>query len=145
MPFYLKQRVEPNWLVISIDAAGLTQLRELHDEDPEGFDSNNVMTDVFDHLLGSSELQWGTASETGDLTDGPMLIILGEERLLTEDQAKDCSGYSVTSRHYNERFGCPIVSRWVFMDYAVTSPQRRLLEKGVVLFQGGAFMKDSLA
>ena len=35
----------------------------------------------------------------------------------------------------------PVLFRWAFMDYAVISPQERLLEKGEAIWEGGALLK----
>lgn len=119
-------------LKIVLDPESRAELQETHDEDPEGFDANSVMVDVFENLLCNSEYTWVDPSETGDLTSAPMLGILGPEttnvpRMAPRREVGQWDGQT----HYQE-----IEQRWAFMDYQLRSPQRDLLEKGFCVFVG---------
>jgi len=100
-------------LVITIDADEQAELREL-----------------IEPLVCNSELQWINPEDTGDLTDAPMLGILGEES--TENTgpfgAIQCGFWDGKPRFQ------PILNRWAFMESALRSPLEDLLEKGEVVF-----------
>lgn len=105
-------RIELNKLVMSADADEQKLLRDLYEEDPDRFDTDDFMYDYFEDYVTNRGLQWSSASETGDLTDAPILAIFDGE---------------------TER----IVQRWAFMDYQVTTPQRQLMERGEAAWEGG--------
>jgi len=116
-------------LVITIDADEQAELRELKEES-DNFQSDRDMHDFLEPLVCNSELQWINPEDTGDLTDAPMLGILGEES--TENTgpfgAIQCGFWDGKPRFQ------PILNRWAFMESALRSPLEDLLEKGEVVF-----------
>lgn len=66
--------------------------------------------------LANCELQWISPSDTGDLTDAPMLGITGEE-ISAIGEFPEAYGFIPAS--------CdtviPVLERWAFMSYAVRS------------------------
>ncbi len=81
-------------------------LRELASE--EGEYSAQAEYDALDWLVCNSELEWIDPSETGDLTDAPMLGI------------RDENG--------------EVRARWAYMDYQVRSFVSDLVERGEAVF-----------
>jgi len=71
--------------------------------------------EILEPLLANSELQWIAPSETGDLTDAPMIGIRNEDDT--------------------------VHSRWAFMDYQVRSFIDDLIDKGEAIFTGGPTIK----
>ncbi len=133
-------------LVMTVDAAEQAELKALFDEDEDRFHKDDVMEDLFEPLVCNSEFEWGVEGITSDLTSGPMLVISGRE----ERAKKRCSG-SLEDFYGTGRFPVgawdgfiwckPILFRWVFMDYAVTSPQVELAKHGRAVWLGGAYLE----
>lgn len=110
-------------LVITADEAAKKELAELKEEKGEAFGCDDVMGDVFENMIANSELDWVRPEDTGDLTDAPMLGIVGNEG----EQVEKFYG-----RNFNDQ---PILERWAFMGYQIDSPQDCLLRNGFVVFQ----------
>ena len=98
-------------LVVKMCKKEQERLQVILDENPQDFDSDDVMFDLFEWMVCNSDLCWISAYEIAALTDAP---ILG-----TKDDAGD------------------VVDAYAFMDYQVTSPQRQLLDKGECTFISG--------
>lgn len=127
----MQYKIEPGALVITADPEDLKRLKELKEEH-ENFVCDDVMYEVFERLVCNSELEWIDPADTGDLTDAPMLGILGEtEKGLAVAGYKHVGFWDGYSRR------CPILSRWAFMSYQVISVQEVLLRDGKVRFLGG--------
>jgi len=93
-----------------------------------------VLHDWFEDLLGNSELEWINPDDTGDLTDAPMLGILGEEGM--RDITVFATNYGlVETGHEGHWTLCkPIIQRWAYMNYQVKSPLVDLADHGKVVF-----------
>lgn len=98
-------------------------------------DSDGFMHDVFESLVANSELMWINPSDTGDMTEAPMLGILGDETRLAKGASE--TGYVLCGGDEHGGIYHPIISRWAFMDYQVRSPVRDLADNGLVVFIGG--------
>jgi len=102
-------------LVITADADDRKHLAELAAEDDEQgcgpFGTDAMMIDQLGDLLANSEFDWVNPSETGDLTDAPMLGIREEDG--------------------------SVIKRWAFMDYQVRCVMEDLLDKGECIFVSG--------
>lgn len=96
--------------------------------------------DFMHRLLGPLGLTWLGDGCTDDLTGAPMLGVLGVE-MPGPDDIQDAMGMGLV--HIGQRGGRqmyrPVLKRWAFMDYAVTSPQRELAETGKCVWEGGNF------
>ena len=96
------------FLTITADAGERANLVDLGDS----IHSDSTMVDVLEHITCNSELQWINPSETGDLTDAPLLGIYGAG---PDDET-------------------PVISeRWGFQSYAVRSLLQDLRDKGEVV------------
>lgn len=125
-------------LIITADEAEQEVLRNW-EQDRAGFANENFQSDMAMHdflepLVCNSELNWIRPEWTGDLTDAPMLGILGNVTTtpggLVAGCRPDAQGKMQTWHH-------PVVERWAFLDYALRSPLEDLRDKGVVEFIGG--------
>ena len=115
-------------LTITIDEEEQAELRVLAgDEDSFAFADLN---DFLEPLVCNSELMWINPEDTGDLTDAPMLGILGE---VTTENKGPHGAVHVGFWESKPRFQ-PILQRWAFMDYQVRDPLRDLLEGQQVVF-----------
>ena len=117
-------------LVITIDDEERAELRELHDDDPDHFGTDDAMVDFLEPLVCNSELQWINPADTGDLTDAPILGILGDET--TENKGPYGAvhvGFWDGHARYNT-----IEQRWGYMDYQLRSPLQDLLDTGKAVF-----------
>ncbi len=97
-------------LTITVDEAERQELRE-----SSSIQQDATMYEFFEPLTCNSELAWVYPDETGDLTDAPMLGLMGE-----------WNGW-----HQK------IVERWAFMDYQVRSVLEDLRDNGECVFVGG--------
>lgn len=100
-----------NTLKVTIDATEQEELRQLRTENPDAFQSNKILYEIFENLICNSEYEWIEAEEIGALTDAPILGI--------KDNTEK------------------VVDAWAFMDYQVVSVQGRLADYGEVTFIGG--------
>lgn len=96
-------------LILTIDDEDRDELLEIKHDDKNYFGSIENEHEVCDYLVSNSELQWIDPSETGDLTDAPMLGIKDENDI--------------------------VIERWAFMNYQIESFLQDLLDKGEATFQ----------
>jgi len=110
------------------------ELREMLDEDPDALRTDQTMCEFLEDLLANSDLQWINPEDTGDLTDAPILGIVGGE--MPEDEARKAGPYGAVycGQWDNADWYQPILNRWGFMDYAVKSPLDDLLNNGRTVF-----------
>lgn len=113
-----------------ITAPPFTQdILRLRSQEDEYFDSDRALHDLLEGLICNSELQWIDPSDTGDLTDCPILGILGQDCR----EADLPAGRFVQVVCGGDKQGLwvqPVLARWGWMRYAVQSLQRALLEEG---------------
>lgn len=125
-------------LVIEADPEDRAALNESIDE-PD-FDSDDFMHDALEWLVCNTEYDWVDPSVTGDLTDAPMLATFGDDRP-GPDRAEHGGGLLWVGRWEHggklRNMFRPVLARYAFMSYQVTSPQRELAEKGRCVFEGG--------
>jgi len=136
----MQYTIDDNRLVISADNREREELRKLHDLDPDAFDRDDFMYDMLENLVTNDSFQWIDAGVTGDMTDAPMLAILGDEEP-GEPGAGECQGLYQCGRWDDRDQYQPVLYRWAFMNYCVTSPQRDLIEAGEAVFTGGVFVE----
>ncbi len=136
----MKYEINPagDRLTVSIDEEEVAELKEKIEEH-EFPDSDDFMYDVFEPLVCNSELTWISPEYTGDITDAPMLGILGEPQPGKEGDGRHCGVWDdangVTQAWYE-----PVLKRWAFMDYQVRSPIQDLVKHGKVVFVGGSLV-----
>lgn len=131
----LSYRVDGARLIIEADADKRAELAEWKADNPDAWDSERTLCDAFEDLTCNSDLEWINPGNTGDLTDAPMLGILGEVQpddsgpfgAVLAGRWEDAAGVSRVWHH-------PIVARWAYMDYQVRNPLDDLLESGRVVF-----------
>lgn len=108
--------------------------REILKRMDEEIHQDATMCDFLEPLTCNSELEWINPADTGDLTDAPMLGILGEDGLrdytvflpnhgLVET---GCDGHNITAQ--------PILERWTYSPYQVRSVLEDLRDKGECVF-----------
>lgn len=116
-------------LALIADADAQQEIAEMID-----YKGANTATeaDALEYLLGNSELQWIDPSDTGDLTDAPILGILGEET--TDGDTPGPYGLCYISTDGDGSIFAPIIERWAFMDYAVRSFLTDLATEGQAVF-----------
>lgn len=116
-------------LLLHADEADRKELSELGDT------SSDVAMVVFLlPLIYNSELHWIDPAITGDLTDAPMLGILGEEG--DKDRTIFPENYGLVTSGYigQNEMAQPILERWAFMDYQVRSVLQALRDTGIAIF-----------
>jgi hypothetical protein len=117
-------------LIITADDLEREALRELG----EDIQSDNTMREALEPLVCNSELNWVLPEWTGDLTDAPMLGILGN---LTTERKGMLAGCWPDSEGKSQTWFHPVLERWAFLDYALRSPLEDLRDKGTAEFNGG--------
>jgi hypothetical protein len=129
----LKYRITDTRLIITADAEDQAELQRMRDGG-ECFQSDQTMYDAFDHLIANSELTWINPKDTGDLTDAPILGVLGEEGIKQHTVFLENYGLVETGSDGFWTMVQPILKRWAFMDYQLRSPLEDLVEKGKAVF-----------
>lgn len=126
----MKLRIEKERLIITADEDERKILQTIKDEDPGCFESE-MCYDLLEKLFTDDEFQWTSPIVTGDMLsdDVPILAIFGDPE---DVKHENCNGFDYE--------GCPVLYRWVFMDYAVAFVQEHLLEFGEAKFTGGKYM-----
>ena len=142
-------------LVIGVNKREQRSLQAAHRRNENGrsdppFDSDDFLHDLFEPMVTNDEFIWLAEGTTDDLTAAPMLAILGDE-MPGPDDPQDATGMGLVlvgcwnhegrPRHIYQ----PVLRRWGFMSYQVTSPQRELAENGVCTWDGGEFWQDDEA
>jgi hypothetical protein len=128
-------------LTISVTKREQRSLQVAQRREPS-FDSDDFLHELLGPLVANGEFAWLPEGITDDLTTAPMLGILGDE-MAGPDDPQDATGMALV------HIGCwshegrlrqmyrPVLRRWAFMDYAVTSTQRELAETGECTWDGG--------
>ena len=128
-------------LVITVTKREQRRLQALQRRD-QAFDSDDFMHELLEPLVTNTEFTWLPEGCTDDLTSAPMLGVLGDE-MPGPDDPDDALGTGLVhvgrwpqECHLRQTYQ-PVLKRWAFMDYAVTSPQRELAATGECTWQGG--------
>jgi hypothetical protein len=108
-------------------------IRTIREEEDPTWGTQQAECETLESLLCNSELDWVNPADTGDLTDAPMLGIIGGE----EDETREESGpYGATHCGGDEggAWFSPILERWAFTPYAVRSFLDDLADTGRAVF-----------
>lgn len=115
----------------------------------QSFDSDAFMHDLLEPLV-TNDFTWLPEACTDDLTSAPMVGVLGDE-MPGPDDTQDAIGMGLVHvgcwAHEGRRHQMyqPVLRRWAFMDYAITSPQRELADMGRCVWEGGDFWGNQAA
>jgi hypothetical protein len=123
-------------LTIHADAAARVELMEMREEHP-AFSSDDAMAEAFEHLLCNSELRWILPEVCGDLTNAPILGIVGEAEPRNTSRDGDGAvwvGHGPDKEGFARPWVEPVLERWGFSPYQLHSPLSDLLEKGFAVF-----------
>jgi hypothetical protein len=134
-------------LVITVTRREQRSLQAAQRRDQRGqcdppFDSDDFMRQLLEPMTTNDEYTWLPEGCTDDLTSAPMLGILGEEMPGPDDTA-DATGMGLVHVGRWDHEGRlrqmyrPVLRRWAFMSYQITTPQRELAETGVCTWEGG--------
>lgn len=115
-------------LTITADDEDRAALSEIPEDE---LHSDSEMYNFFDKLTSNSELEWINPEWAGDLTDAPMLGILGEP------QADAGIGRLCMGDEKHAWFQ-PVLERWAWMRYETESLLGALKENGVAVLVGGS-------
>lgn len=123
-------------------------------ERAEDFDDWGAIdsSDYLSELLHEATTEYGDSlellcdGETSDMTSAPMLGILGdEEKVELPPRGERIDGFRLCGC-YDDPFGVtcnwgrPILKRWAFMRYQITSIARDLVDYGYVVMEGGNYI-----
>lgn len=134
----MKYQIESDRLVLTCTPEEQAELELMRDENPERFTTDDFTYDLLENLFTNDSFTWIDSRVTGDLTDAPMLALLGDEEIGPHE---DCNGLYPCGFWDDHPRVQPVLYRWAFMDYAVTTPQEQLLHRGRAVFTGGAFVE----
>jgi len=136
-------------LRITPDHDTLNAIRALAKDLGQDFGTNSTMFDVFESLTANSDYQWVLPIQCGALTDAPILGITSEPRPLPIWKQEDAepaetggvgnivAGSWADSEGQMRLWVEDVVQAWGFMNYAITSPQQEIVDKGYCEFQSG--------
>lgn len=132
--------IENGNLVITVTSEERAELTERLSE--PGFDSDETMYELLEPLVTNDAFEWIDPSVTGDLTSATMLAILGDEQPGPDEPDESLGTCLVPVGRWSHQDRVrsmyqPVVERYAFMSYQVTSPQRELVESGRCVFEGG--------
>lgn len=139
---------EHDRLVITVTKKEQRFLQAAHRRDEKGqchpaFESDDFLYDLLEPMFTDDSFTWLPEGTTGDMTSAPMLGILGDEMPGPATDKAQCSGLYHCGRWEVEgelrEIYQPVLQRWAFMDYALTSPQRELAETGRCEWEGGDY------
>jgi hypothetical protein len=128
-------------LVITVRKQEQRRLQAAQRRD-ETFDSDDFMHELLEPLVTNDEFTWLPDGCTRDMTAAPMVGVLGDE-IPRPDNTNDalCTGLVHVGcwphKGRLRQFYRPVLRRWAFMGYHVTSPQRELAEIGRCVWDGG--------
>jgi hypothetical protein len=123
-------------LTLSLCPADEHALLLIDDQD----DRNKEVADWLEAMLANCELQWVFPEETGDLTNCPMLGILGEATpKKTGPYGCRLCGHWDGKDQYQ-----PILERWGFMNYQMSDPIQELAQNDKVTFWNGSSENPSI-
>lgn len=128
----MKHHIEGTRLILTADAEERDAFREAFAEDPY-FGTQSHEIEFLEPLLCNSELRWIDPPDTRDLTDAPMLGILGDT--CTEAELPAARYGKVLAGFWDgESRWMPILKRWAFMSYESRSFLADLADKGEAVF-----------
>lgn len=134
----MKYQITKHALVMKIDGEERIALAAVHAIKPDEFDTEAFMTDLLEQMVTNDCFMWIGSEVTHDLTEAPMLALLGDE----EESATGGPGLYLVGRPHDAEHDHyqPVLFRWAFMNYQITTPQKDLLEKGEAVWHGGIFL-----
>lgn len=114
---------ERNALTLKCNTETRERLRELLQEG--GFTRQHEY-EMLEGLISNSDLNWIDPSDTGDMTDAPLLGIVGDDvRPQDREAHPPCYGWLQYA---------PILERWGYPHYALRSFLQDLMEAGEATF-----------
>jgi len=138
-------------LVITVNRTEQRRLQAYMRRDQSGkldkfeprFDSDDFLYDLLEPMFTDDCFSWLPEGTTADLTAAPMIGVLGDEMPGPATEKAICSGLYNCRRWEVEgqlrAIYQPVLQRWAFMNYALTSPQQELAETGRCEWQGGDY------
>jgi hypothetical protein len=138
-------------LAITVTRAEQRRLQAYRRRDRKGildrfeppFDSDDFLYDLLEPIFTDDAFTWLPEGTTADLTAAPMIGVLGDELPGPPTEEAVCSGLFNCGRWEVEGqlrdIYQPVLKRWAFMEYALTSPQAELAESGRCEWAGGDY------
>jgi hypothetical protein len=123
-------------LTIHADPDDRARLAEIKADDPDEWGTIKCEGEILEPLICNSELEWINPADTGDLTDAPMLGIIGGDEETTRERKGPCGAVQWGSDEEGALYA-PILERWAFMSYEVRSFCDDLLTTGEAVFING--------
>lgn len=141
----LEQPKRYGLLVMTCDEEEQAALLAAQEEDPDRFDTDDFMVDLFEPMVCNDCFSWLPEGVTSDLTSAPMLAVLGCEerakrRYKNNHRMLDGSGLYPCGFDGRQQIVQPVLYRYAYMDYAVCTPQRDLLNHGRAVWTGGEYI-----
>jgi hypothetical protein len=120
-------------LTLQVDKFEQANLQSLRKLEPEQWGTWRTEAQVLENLLGNSELDWVQPTDTSDMTDAPLLGIVGNEEERTREQTGPY-GAVLAGGDEGGAWYVPILERWGYAEYALHSFMDDLANKGEAVF-----------
>jgi hypothetical protein len=137
----MKYEISPDRhrLTFTVDESEQQALRELPtepgpDNDWKTIHSDVTMYDWFEHVTCNSDLEWIPDGITGDLTEAPMLGILGQDFKQHDPAIPANYGLFYVGCDGEHPLVQPVLERWAFEPYQVRSVLVDLRDTGKAVF-----------
>lgn len=139
----MKYTYDETTLTIEADESERAALREVATDLPDHYGTHGHEVEFMEGLICNSELDWINPADTGDLTDAPMLGILGAEFSESSRDGvviENLYGWHHVGRWKNEETDelenhyQPILHRWGYPHYQLRSFLTDLMETGKAVF-----------
>jgi len=124
-------------LVLVASPEDREMLRLTWETNPGYFGTSAHECEFMDNYLANCELSWIDPADTGDMTDAPMLGLVGEpvplEALPASRYGEEMCGFTCEGARSVQLYA-PILKRWVYKHYAMRSFLTDLADTGEATF-----------
>jgi hypothetical protein len=130
-------------MTVTPEEQSALQLRQKHS--PAEFGSDDFMRDLLENIIANDCFEWVDPTLAADLTDAPILGIFGDEETGKKMTNEELLGSGLQLCGTGSKFDSylPLLYRWAFMSYQVTTPQAQLAEQGYAVWEGGVVLTRS--
>lgn len=128
-------RYNDDALIIYCTREKQMELLAFRTAEPDVFCTDRALSDELEEITCNSELDWIDPMDTGDLTDAPLLGVLGEGPPVVLEKIPPHLGEVCVDWTEEGELFLPIERRWGYAPYQIRSPLDDLADKGRAIFE----------